>query len=167
MTASLSPGKRRRSPQSLPAVPGPGPPGRPTPGPAPHRSPPSGRRCPTGTNLPLPPPGGLALYRPLPLLALDLQPAPPVSAPSPPDWSDLGTPAIQLVLVNGHFCPALSRLEGLPPEQSPVACATCSTSPIWPPTFCPAWPRPPVSRRSLPPSIAWALPMGWGCGFPP
>ena len=50
-----------------------------------------------------------------PLLALDLQPAPAVSAPDLPDWSDLGTPAVQLALVNGHFCPALSRLEGLPP----------------------------------------------------
>ncbi len=50
-----------------------------------------------------------------PLLALDLQPAPAVSAPDLPDWSDLGTPAVQLVLVNGHFCSTLSQLEGLPP----------------------------------------------------
>jgi len=50
-----------------------------------------------------------------PLLALDLHPAPAVSDPDLPDWSDLGTPAVQLVLVNGHFCPALSRMEGLPP----------------------------------------------------
>ncbi|MFZ4639379.1 MAG: Fe-S cluster assembly protein SufD [Nodosilinea sp.] len=50
-----------------------------------------------------------------PLLALDLQPAAPVPPPDRPDWSDLGTPAVELVLVNGHFCPALSRLEGLPP----------------------------------------------------
>jgi Fe-S cluster assembly protein SufD len=49
-----------------------------------------------------------------PLLALDLQPVPAVSAPDLPDWSDLGIPAVQLVLVNGHFCPALSRLKGLP-----------------------------------------------------
>lgn len=49
-----------------------------------------------------------------PLLALDLQPAALVPPPDRPDWSDLGTPAVELVLVNGHFCPALSRLEGLP-----------------------------------------------------
>ena len=50
-----------------------------------------------------------------PLLALDLQPAAPVPPLDRPNWSDLGAPAVELVLVNGHFCPALSRLEGLPP----------------------------------------------------
>ncbi|MEB3314105.1 MAG: Fe-S cluster assembly protein SufD [Cyanobacteriota bacterium] len=50
-----------------------------------------------------------------PMLAIDFQPAAAgVPLPALPDWADLGTPAVQLVLVNGHFCPALSQMEGLP-----------------------------------------------------